>query len=129
MPESSTLFDRVGGRPFFEALTHRFYQAVAADDVLRRLYPDDPDELEAARLHLELFLAQFWGGPPDYNEARGAPRLRLRHARFSIGTAERDAWVEHMSEAVRAAGLQPLDELQLLSHLSNAATHLINQPA
>lgn len=129
MPETSTLFDRVGGRPFFEALTRRFYAAVAEDPVLRPLYPSDPEGFEAARLHLEMFLAQFWGGPPDYNAERGAPRLRMRHARFAIGPAERDAWFRHMSEAVRASGMRPLDEVQLLSYLSSAATHMINHPA
>lgn len=129
MTETSTLFARVGGRPFFEALTRRFYEAVAADPVLRPLYPPDPEGLEAARLHLELFLVQYWGGPPEYNAERGAPRLRMRHAHFAIGPAERDAWVEHMTDAVRAAALRPLDEVQMLGYLSSAASHLINQPA
>jgi hemoglobin len=128
MPESSTLFERVGGRPFFETLTRSFYESVAADPALNRLYPTDPDELEAARSHLELFLVQFWGGPAEYNAQRGAPRLRMRHARFAIGPAERDAWVRHISDAVRAAKVAPLEEMQLLSYLSSAATHLINQP-
>jgi hemoglobin len=127
MTGSPTLFDRVGGRPFFETLTTRFYEGVASDPVLRPLYPDDDDGLEQARRHLELFLIQYWGGPDDYNTERGHPRLRLRHSPFSIGPAERDAWVAHMTEAVKAAGLNPLDELQLLGYLTSSATHLINQ--
>lgn len=128
MAGNSTLFDRVGGKPFFEEITRRLYRAVSEDPVLRPLYPPDPDGFEASRLHLELFLAQFWGGPTAYNELRGAPRLRMRHAGFVIGQVQRDAWVEHISEAVRAAGLAPLDEMQLLNYLSAAATHLINRP-
>ena len=128
MTGSPTLYDRVGGRPFFKTLTERFYEGVAGDPRLSRLYPSDPDEFEAARLHLELFLGQFWGGPDAYNELRGPPRLRLRHAPFAIGPAERDAWVTHMSDAVRAAGMSSLDEMQMLSYLSTAADHLINRP-
>lgn len=128
MTDSLTLYDRVGGRPFFETLTRRFYEGVASDPVLRPLYPAGPEELEAARLHLELFLIQYWGGPDHYNQQRGHPRLRMRHAPFAIGPAERDAWVAHMTDAVKAAGLGPLDELQLLSYLSSSATHLINHP-
>ncbi len=127
MPESSTLFERVGGQPFFAALTRHFYDAVAQDPVLLALYPSDPDEFEAARLHLELFLIQYWGGPPTYNAERGAPRLRMRHAPFAIGQAERDAWLHHMSEAVRSAGAHPLDEAQLLGYFTTAADHLINR--
>ena len=127
MTESLTLYARVGGRPFFATLTRRFYEGVAGDPVLSRLYPSDPAELEEARLHLELFLVQYWGGPDEYNQLRGHPRLRLRHAPFAIGPAERDAWVAHMTEAVRASGLSPLDEMQMLSYLTTAAAHLVNQ--
>lgn len=124
---TDTLYDRVGGRPFFEALTRRFYGAVGADPVLRPLYPDTDEEFEAARRHLELFLVQYWGGPADYQEARGHPRLRMRHSPFAIGQAERDAWVRHMTDAVRAGGVSQLDELQMLGYFTAAATQLINR--
>lgn len=123
-----SLYERVGGKPFFENLTRRFYAAVADDPVLRPIYPADSEGFEAARAHLELFLVQYWGGPATYNETRGQPRLRMRHAHFAIGQAERDAWVEKMSDAVRASGLDPLDEMQVLQYFANSATHLINQP-
>ena len=126
MTGSSTLYDRVGGRPFFETLTKRFYEGLSGDPVLTRLYPTDPDEFEQARIHLELFLVQYWGGPTIYNDERGHPRLRMRHAPFPIGVEERDAWMVHMTEAVKAAGVAPLDEMQLLSYLASAATQLIN---
>jgi len=124
MGPASTMFDRAGGEDFFESLTRRFYDAVAADAVLRPLYPADPLAFEAARIHLKLF--QFWGGPTVYQSSRGQPQLRARHARFTIGAAERDAWVHHMSEAVRDAGLKPLDETQMLSYFASAATALVN---
>jgi hemoglobin len=128
MAEGSTLYDRVGGRPFFERLTRHFYRAVAVDPVLSRLYPSDPDELEAARVRLELFLVQYWGGPSDYNSLRGHPRLKMRHFPFPIGPAERDAWVRHMTAAVEAVEPSPLDEVQLIGYLATAATSLINTP-
>lgn len=129
MTESSTFYKRVGGQPFFETLTRRFYEGVATDAVLRPLYPDTAEGFEGSRLHLELFLIQYWGGPPTYNETRGAPRLRMRHAPFPIGPAERDAWLMHMTEAVRQADLSPLDEVQLLGYLTSSAEHLMNRPA
>lgn len=127
MTDGSTLYDRAGGRPFFETLTRRFYREVAGDPVLRPLYPDDDEGMEAARLHLELFLIQYWGGPADYNQLRGHPRLRQRHAPFVIGAAERDAWLRLMTGAVKAAGLAPLDEMQLLGYFTTSAEHLVNQ--
>jgi hemoglobin len=129
MASESTMFDRVGGEEFFESLTRTFYDSVAVDPVLRRLYPEDTEGFEAARVHLKLFLMQYWGGPSIYRSTRGAPQLRARHARFAIGQIERDAWVEHMTAAVKASGLKPLDESQVLSYLANAASHMINAPA
>jgi hemoglobin len=129
MTDSPSLYSRVGGRAFFETLTRRFYEGVAHDPLLRRLYPSDPEQLERARQHLELFLVQYWGGPDDYNQLRGHPRLRMRHAPFTIGPAERDAWVAHMTAAVKAAGMSPLDEMQMIGYLTSSADNLVNTPA
>jgi hemoglobin len=93
------VYETVGGLPFFEDLTRRFYERVAADPVLLRLYPD-PENLEPARHRLGLFLSEYWGGPPVYSEERGHPRLRMRHFPFEIGPSERDRWLEHMRAAV-----------------------------
>jgi hemoglobin len=97
----ATVYDAVGGMPFFDALTERFYEGVAADPVLRAVYPT-PDDLEPARRHLALFLAQYWGGPNDYDAERGHPRLRMRHDPFAIGAEERDRWLFHMQAALDA---------------------------
>jgi hemoglobin len=93
-----SLYDRAGGTPFFEALVGRFYAAVADDPDLRPLYPE-PD-LAGAERRLRLFLIQYWGGPTTYDEVRGHPRLRMRHAPFAIGPMERDRWLVHMRAAV-----------------------------
>jgi hemoglobin len=117
------MYERVGGRAWFDALTQRFYAAVAADPVLRGLYPED---LEPGREHLRDFLIQYWGGPGDYSDARGHPRLRMRHMPFAIGDAERDAWFRHMADAVAAGGLAPDDEAEMLAYFASAATFLVN---
>jgi hemoglobin len=122
-----TLFDRVGGEPFFVDLVDRFYLGVAGDPLLRPLYPDD---LTESAQHLALFLMQYWGGPPTYNEQRGHPRLRMRHAPFVIGPAERDAWLRHMLAALgeleAAARIGRSDAEELGAYLDMAARQLIN---
>ena len=122
------MFDRVGGEPFFEELTQRFYRGVAADATLRKLYPDDAAAFEAARCNLRDFLIQYWGGPTTYSDERGHPRLRMRHAPFAIGPAERDAWLRLMRTSVKEGGLSGLDEAQMLSYFEAAANHMVNQP-
>ena len=94
-----TLYEAVGGMAFFERLVDRFYEGVAADPVLLRLYPE-PEDLAPARHRLTLFLAQYWGGPSTYNDERGHPRLRMRHAPFAIGPEERDHWLVAMRAAI-----------------------------
>jgi len=118
-----TLYDAIGGMPFFEALTQRFYAGVARDEVLRPMYPDD---LEPPRRHLALFLAQYWGGPTTYSDERGHPRLRMRHAPFSVDGVARDHWLEHMRAAL--ADVDPPAELrrQLDEYLEYAADSMIN---
>jgi hemoglobin len=119
------LYARVGGSAWFEALTCRFYDAVAADPILRPLYPT---VLTDARQHLCGFLIQYWGGPDDYSTQRGHPRLRMRHMGFPIGADERDAWYGHMSAAVKAGALDADDEHSMLEYFANAAAHLTNRP-
>jgi hemoglobin len=122
-----TLYELVGGEPWFRDLVDRFYAGVEADPVLRPLYPDG--DLSAARDHLTGFLVQYWGGPTTYSDQRGHPRLRMRHVPFRIGPPERDAWYGHMAAAVRGAGLAPEVEAEVLAYFERAADHLVNQPS
>ena len=120
-----TLFEAVGGMPFFDALVDRFYGGVEKDEVLRPLYPED---LEPSRRHLALFLAQYWGGPGDYSDLRGHPRLRMRHAPFVVGEDERDRWLLHMRAAV--AELDPPKDIAkaLDDYFAYAADAMRNTP-
>jgi hemoglobin len=96
--DQQTLYERAGGMPFFEALVGRFYAGVAADPVLRAIYPDE--DLTPAAHRLTLFRAQYWGGPRTYDDERGHPRLRMRHAPFAIDPVARDRWLVHMRAAI-----------------------------
>ena len=100
MTATASLYERAGGTPFFEALVARFYADVASDPVLRKVYPEA--DLKPAQRRLTLFLIQYWGGPTTYDEERGHPRLRMRHAPFAIGSLERDRWLVHMRAAIQA---------------------------
>ena len=118
-----TVFEALGGQPFFDDLAHRFYEQVAVDPVLRPLYPDD---LVPGERHLALFLGQYWGGPTTYSDERGHPRLRMRHAPFVIGEAERDAWYRAMAGAVVTSGAPAELQQRLLDYFRMAADHMVN---
>jgi len=119
-----SIYDQVGGRETFERLVDEFYKGVETDPVLRPLYPP---ALDQSRERLALFLAQFFGGPDDYSQRRGHPRLRARHLQFPIGLAERDAWLRHMLAAVDAAGIREPARSHLRAYFQDAATFLMNR--
>ena len=121
-----SFYDAVGGEPTFRRLVADFYAGVRSDPVLLPLYP--PDELDDAQERLTLFLMQYWGGPQTYGEQRGHPRLRMRHAPFAVGPAERDAWLAHMKQAVDRLGLAPEYAEPLWAYLHGAAFALQNTP-
>ncbi|HEX2315380.1 MAG TPA: globin [Thermomonospora sp.] len=121
-----TFYEAVGGEETFRRLVHRFYQGVAEDPLLRPLYPEE--DLGPAEERLRLFLIQYWGGPGTYSAQRGHPRLRMRHVPFRIGTAERDAWLRHMRDAVDELALPAELEGMLWRYLEMAANSLVNAP-
>jgi hemoglobin len=123
MTEPTTIFDAVGGAPWFEEMIDRFYDAVETDPLIRPMYPDD---LTESRDHMVKFLSQYWGGPTTYSEERGHPRLRMRHAPFVIAGAEKEAWLRHMLAAVRAGDLHPEIEQRMVEYFETAATHMVN---
>ena len=119
-----SLYEAVGGEETFTRLVHRFYEEVAADPVLRPVYP--AEDLGPAEEHLRLFLIQYWGGPMTYHEVRGHPRLRMRHVRFRIGETERDRWLTHMRTALDELDLDPALDAPLWDYLVMAAHSLVN---
>jgi hemoglobin len=121
-----TLYEQVGGLPFFERLVDRFYEGVETDDVLLPLYPDHAD-LVGARRRLALFLVQYWGGPTTYLAERGHPRLRARHFPFSIGGLERDRWLLHMRAAIDASGASEEARERLHAYMTMAADAMRNR--
>lgn len=120
----TTLYEHVGGDQWFVDLVDRFFAEVENDELVRPMYPDD---LAEPKENMVGFLVQFWGGPATYSERRGHPRLRMRHMPFPIGQAERDAWFRDIVVAVRAGGLDPDIERQVLDYFDNAATAMMNQ--
>jgi hemoglobin len=127
VPVEVSVYEAVGGLPFFEELVDRFYDLVAADPVLLRLYPN-PTDLGPARRHLTLFLVQYWGGPTTYSDERGHPRLRMRHSPFAIGFEERDHWLAAMRAAVDSMDPSPAVRMALESYFDIAAEAMRNEP-
>jgi hemoglobin len=122
----SSFYEQVGGEAFFADLVSQFYAHVATDPILRPMYPDS--DMKGAAERLQMFLEQYWGGPTTYQENRGHPRLRMRHAGFHINAAARDAWLNAMHVVVDGIDMDAALRAQLWSYLEMAANSMVNQP-
>lgn len=121
-----TLYEEMGGAPFFEKLVAGFYEGIKTDPVLKPMYPEE--DLAGAIDRLTMFLSQYWGGPTDYSEQRGHPRLRMRHNAFPINGDARDRWLTHMSNSLAKLEIEPHLRDQLWTYLVTAAHSLVNLP-
>ena len=123
--EPVTVYEAVGGDAYFTALVDRFYERVETDELLRPMYPAD---LNGARERLALFLIQYWGGPTTYSDARGHPRLRMRHNPYAVDSAARDAWLRAMIDAVDADPPEEPVRRALLEYFVRSADFMRNTP-
>ena len=128
-PQENSLYDAVGGAETFARLAKGFYDQVKTDDILGPMYPDD--DWEGAENRLRWFLAQYWGGPRDYQENRGNPMLRRRHFPFEIDPPAAERWLELMKASLDDIDHQTITEEQraaIWNHMQRVAYMMINKP-
>lgn len=101
-------YGRLGGEEGVRALAAAFYDAMEADEpALAALHAlDAAGKVNAAtRERFGLFLMGWLGGPQDYQQRHGHPRLRMRHAHLPVDGGMRDAWVRSMHRALDVQGV------------------------
>ncbi|MGL5823599.1 MAG: globin [Nocardioides sp.] len=122
----TTFYDEIGGMDTFRGIVERFYRDVAADPVLRPMYPEA--DLSGAEERFALFLAQYWGGPTIYSDTRGHPRLRMRHAPFAVTPEAKDHWLSHFRAALDEADLTAEQDEKFWDYITYAAQFMVNSP-
>ena len=93
-------YERIGGAVVVDRLVESFYRrmdALPEASTIRAMHPSD---LGSTKQILKRYLSEWLGGPKLYSPEKGHPRLRQRHMGFSIGSAERDAWLLCMRGAL-----------------------------
>ena len=115
------------GEAGFRRLVAAFYKRVPGDDILAPMY--EGRDLAGAEDRLRGFLIQRFGGPDDYSQRRGHPRLRMRHGPFAIDPAARGRWIQLMDQALAETCLPVEAEAVLRHFFHQTATFLINEPA
>jgi len=104
----TTPFDMLGGADTVRALVETFYDVMSErEPALARLHEVTPEGRVARgpRDRFAMFLIGWLGGPQDYIEHHGHPRLRMRHGRVAVSLAMRDAWLRSMTAAMDAHGI------------------------
>lgn len=127
MPDTAdSVYTRLGGAPAVRALVERFYALM--DELpeaygVRRMHPE---ALAGSADSLFKFLSGWFGGPPLYTRERGHPRLRMRHAPYAIGPAERDEWMLCMRLALAEQVIDPGLRQAVAERFAAMAEHMVN---
>ncbi len=90
-------------------LFDRFYMDLFKSPI-KDIFPLDKEEMKIAGQHSADFFIQICGGPQYFNQNRGAPQMRGRHAPFRITPHARLHWLVIIEEA-----MQPIIEQKLSS--------------
>lgn len=120
---SNSVFAAVGGAEGISRIVEAFYRRVEADPVLRPVYPEDMDP---GKERLKLFLVQWLGGPAEYSEKYGHPRLRMRHFPFVIDERAVGRWLRNMREAWREEGVPDDIQAMVFERFGPLAKHMMN---
>lgn len=128
---TTTPYELLGGREAVLALSEAFYDAMEEQEPeltrLHRLNPQGGIHPEV-RERFGLFLVGWFGGPQDYSQKHGHPRLRMRHGQVPVDEAMRDAWVRCMDRALTARGVQGPLRAYLDHRFAEVANFLRNVP-
>jgi hemoglobin len=85
---SREIYARMGRENLYRMI-EEFYRALGSSAV-RSMFPED---LVASSHKSAAFFAQLTGGPQEYSDQYGPPRMRARHLSFRITPQARDEWL------------------------------------
>ncbi|MEM7027249.1 MAG: group II truncated hemoglobin [Pseudomonadota bacterium] len=123
---SLSTYKLLGGDEALRTLVEEFYKEMETKPEVKTIRELHPKDLRSAKEKLFMFLSGWMGGPDRYIAAFGHPRLRARHLPFTIGTAERDQWLQCMQTALDKLDIESVFRQQLMASFTQTAHHMIN---
>lgn len=121
------LYERIGGEAAVRRLVTRFYDLMDSAPEAVHVRAAHVGNLNEAREKLFMFLTGWSGGPPLYTDKFGHPRLRQRHAPFSIGIVERDEWLWCMNRALDESDIDAESVTFLKTRFNDIADFMRNR--
>ena len=96
------------------------------DPVAAELLAVHPQPLDRIRHVFFLYLTMWLGGPNQYEQERGHPRLRARHLPYTVTPKLKAQWMYCMKKAL----YEQVDNIALADNLTQAlnqlADHMVN---
>ncbi|WP_432470488.1 group II truncated hemoglobin [Amphritea sp. HPY] len=123
----SNPYNLLGGEAGVRNLANEFYNVMATRPDAKKIRLMHAENLNSVQNKLFMFLSGWLGGPNLYFEEHGTICLSSPHAKYSIGTKERDQWLECMDQALD--NINASDELKemLKIPMFNIAETIRNQ--
>lgn len=119
-PDSTTLYDRIGGAKAIEQMVVRFYTRVLGDPSLRA-YFDRVEMDKLRRMQFEFFAAAL-GGPIRYS---GRPVIHA-HQGHGITRQAFQSFVEHLFETLHDYNLTDEERYAVIARINTYADDVIN---
>lgn len=103
MSETTTLYDKLGGKQAIETVVDDFYNRVLADSEVSHFF--EHTDMEKQRRHQTAFISYAVGGPQQYT----GRSMEKAHAGLNLQPEHLDAIAKHLGEALAALGVSPED--------------------
>jgi hemoglobin len=127
--DANTPYGDLGGSDAVLALAECFYDVMeVTEPALAALHERDAAGKisRRSRDRFGSFLIGWLGGPQDYVEQNGHPRLRLRHANVPVTVGMRDAWLRCMFAAMDERDVPAASQAFLRQRFSEVADFMRN---
>ena len=122
------MYEKLGGKDGIAKVVDEFYRLMSTDPEFREVFATHHGrDIKESAAKLKAFLSGWTGGPQDYMNTYGHPRLRMRHSPFAITKVEAQQWHDCMRKALSKSEMSPEDQAELLAALENVTTMLVNR--
>ena len=126
MNHNQSVYQLIGEINGTRELANTFYDIMEQDPQVQELLAIHPLPLDNVREKFYEFLSGWLGGPPLFANKYGHPRLRKRHAPFTVSPKLKTQWMYCMDKALT----QCIDNPEVVAALHQAfddlAEHMIN---
>jgi hemoglobin len=114
------------GEAKFREFMGTFYEIISQDNDVAHFFPQEGEELEAAKQNSSDFFVQLMGGRAWFDERRGGKSMEYVHRRFSITPKARDGWLHCMQRALEKLELEAELKQSFWDYVEAFSKHLVN---